>query len=59
MKMLVILAVFAMDIGGYQYAFVEHNTSNTGRMRLPEEMKVGDTVVIDSLYRIVNYIPKR
>ena len=59
MYKLIILAVFAMDIGGYQYAFQEIDTPKTGRMRLPEEMKVGDTVVIDSLYRIVEYIPKR
>ena len=59
MKTLVILAVFAMDIGGFSYAFKETTTGRTGRMRLPEEMNVGDTVVIDSMYRVVNYIPKK
>jgi len=59
MKTLVILAVYAMSIGGFQYAFKEPSTGRTGRMRLPEEMKVGDTVVIDSLYRIIDYRPIR
>jgi len=59
MKTLVILSVFAMEIGGYQYAFKDSATGQTGRMRLPERMSVGDTVIIDSLYRIEGYIPKR
>ena len=59
MKTLVILSVFAMEIGGYGYAFKEPTTGKTGRMRLPEEMNVGDTLVIDSLYRIIEYTPKR
>lgn len=59
MKTIVILAVFAMDIGGYQYAFTELGTGRTGRMRLPEEMHVGDTLTMDSLYRINGYLPKR
>lgn len=59
MYKLIILAVFAMDIGGYQYAFQEIGTPRTGRMRLPEEMSVGDTIIIDSLYRVIDYIPKR
>lgn len=48
-----------MEIGGYQYAFKDSATGQTGRMRLPERMSVGDTVIIDSLYRIEGYIPKR
>ena len=59
MKTLVILAVFAMDIGGYQYAFKDSASGQTGRMRLPEQMSVGDTIIIDSLYRINAYIPVR
>jgi len=59
MKTLIILAVFAMDIGGYQCAFVEEGTSNTGRLRLPEPMNVGDTLFIDSTNRICGYVPKK
>ena len=59
MKTIVILAVFAMDIGGYQYAFVEEGTSNTGRLRLPEQMSIGDTLYIDSTNHICGYVPKK
>ena len=69
MKTLVILAVFAMDIGGYQYAFKDSASgykyacadeeNKAFRMMMAEEFQVGDTVIVDSLFYVVEVKPHR
>ena len=53
MKTLIILAVCAMSPSGYKYACADEE-NKAFRMMMAEEFQVGDTVVVDSLFYIVD-----
>jgi len=57
MKILIIISVVASMTGGYNYACYDTN-GNHARMMMPNKFNVGDTVVLDSLYRVLEVKPK-
>lgn len=58
MKTLIVLATFAIGNGGFKYACAdEHNKAV--RMMSNEIFEVGDTVIVDSLFYIVDIKPRR
>ena len=58
MKTLIILAVCALSPSGYKYACADEENKSF-RMMMAEEFQVGDTVVVDSLFYIVDVKPRR
>lgn len=53
MKTLIILAVCALSPSGYKYACADEENKSF-RMMMAEEFQVGDTVIVDSLFYIVD-----
>jgi hypothetical protein len=58
MKTLIILAVCALSPSGYKYACADEQNKAL-RMMSNEIFEVGDTVIVDSLFYIVDIKPRR
>lgn len=58
MKTLIILAVCALSPSGYKYACADENNKSF-RMMMAEEFQVGDTVIVDSLFYVLEVKPHR